>query len=107
MRRDKQGRSLFKRVHIYVEMPGKTRPDYHRFVAPPGKFFHSGGIDEILEHMAELVEKRLPMLEFRLVELASNEFKFILVGLKDYPTLVVKPAEGTPLGTNPSAETPQ
>lgn len=81
MLKDKQGRTLHRRVEIKTLFPsGRVKRQVFR--AGPKQGFHDGGIDQILEQCAADLEKRFPQFEFRLVPRGPAAFSFIYHGLK-------------------------
>jgi hypothetical protein len=64
---------LFKRVEIKVIFPPKTFPS-KRFIfrAPSDKGFNATGIYGLQDQVAEGLESKFPMWDFRLVPLAAN-----------------------------------
>lgn len=85
MRTAKGGEPAWKTLTVRV-IPAEGHPRKRKvFRAPAGKLYVADGIDKLLDHVADYLEKRHPHWEFRLVELAPNVFNFVYVGLKEDP----------------------
>lgn len=79
--RDKQGRKLYRHLTVKIELPGlpvKTR----KFTPPPHQGFHEDGIDNILESIADDLDRVYPFLDYKLVPLGANSFRFVHVGYR-------------------------
>jgi hypothetical protein len=76
---------IHRRVKIRVILPEGTgiKPLRFEVKAGPHRGFGDTGIDEVLEHAAQQIEKRFPLWEFRLVPIAENAFNFIYAGLRE------------------------
>jgi hypothetical protein len=76
------GEKLYSDMRVSVIMPGQ-KDIVWKHHAKPGMGWRADDINETLEKVADSVEKQYPSIEFRLVELAPNEFKFIYHGKKE------------------------
>jgi len=67
---------------VRVIVPGQKDVTW-RAKAKPGTGYGAEQLDAMLDHAAASVEKQYPSVDFRLVELAPNDFKFIYDRRKD------------------------
>ena len=89
MKKTKDGDPLYKRVLFKVIIGKKV---FHiRFIAEPGRFYNSDGVELAIEKVIEDLDKKFPRLEFKQVDILPNQFNFIAIGVRQMPT----PPEGT------------
>lgn len=89
---------VFKRLTFRVLLPEsivKVKPLVVK--AGPGKAFTEENRDNILMEIADQVEARFKLWDFKCIPLSRNEFKFVAVGLKMHVTA----PKVTPLGGAP------
>lgn len=83
MRRDKDGKTLYRHIDLKVILPEGYKPHHQVLRAEPGHGFTQANIDKVIENMAEQIELKHPLWEFRLVERGANAFSFIFAGTKE------------------------
>jgi hypothetical protein len=89
MKKTKDGDPLYKRVLFKVIIGKKV---FHiRFIAEPGRFYNSDGVELAIEKVIEDLDKKFPRLEFKQVDILPNQFNFIAIGVRQMPI----PPEGT------------
>ena len=88
--RSKSGEKLYRNMTVRVIMPGQKDVTW-RARAKPGTGYGSEQLDEMLEHAVKRADQMFPSVEFRLVELAPNDFKFIYEGRKGMPEKIANP----------------
>ena len=81
MKRSKLGEWLWRDMKVSVCLPDQ-KDIVWRKNAGPKRGWTADQLSEMMEKVADSVEQRYPTIEFRLVELAPNDFKFIYHGRK-------------------------
>jgi len=66
-----------------VCLPGQSDVVWRKF-CERGKGWDAAGLEQIVERAADEAERRWPLIEFRVVELAPNRIKFIYAGRRGY-----------------------
>jgi hypothetical protein len=81
---DKKGDKLYEKVFYKVIIPmNTTRKKFPFTVVADKKCGYSEEmIEDMLERIADHVEKSFPRYEFRMVQLTANRFNFIATGPK-------------------------
>lgn len=82
-----------RRIKVRVFEPGNKRHHDEVYKVAPGKMFTERGVDLVLAQVAEELERRMPLEEYRLVPIAGGQFNFIhdhtksqsVLGTDDYP----------------------
>lgn len=84
---------------------GNKRATHRRITPKPGHHWNDKGVDEVLDHIAEDLEKRFPAEEFRVVQVGPGAYNFIHAGKHELDlgagTLEV---DGVPVGRVDSAK---
>jgi hypothetical protein len=82
MKRSVSGERLWREMRVTVVLPGQKDVVWRNH-AKPKHGWSKADLDGMLDKVADSVEQRYPSIEFRLVELAPNDFKFIYHGKKE------------------------
>lgn len=80
---DGKGNPLYKRVLFKVIIGKKV---FHvRFIAEPGRFYNSDGVELAIDKVIEDLDKKFPRLEFKQVDILPNCVNFIAIGTRQPP----------------------
>jgi hypothetical protein len=69
--------------HITVRMipPPGYAEDSYTFHAPPGR--HYSDPQDVLDHVVEYLDKKYPLWDFKVVQVARDKFNFVYAGLRE------------------------
>lgn len=66
-----------KRLRVKIFLPGNSKFARRTFAARPGCVLTEDGIDQILDFLAEEVEKLFADHEYQVVQVAPDQFNFV------------------------------
>ena len=95
MKRSAQGEQLWKDMRVTVCLPGQ-KDIVWRHHTEPGKGWRAEDLEAMLAKVADSVEQKYPTIEFRLVELAANNYKFVYRGKRETMAKEIYEATGAP-----------
>lgn len=110
MKRKVYGHLFFKEIKVEIIVGKKVLK--HTYRADPGRMFGENEVDKTIENVAKYCEEKMPRIEFRMVELLPNFFKFIAVSERVFKPLVLKEedheaVEGSPDERNSEGGVPE
>ena len=82
MKRTASGEQLWRDMRVVVCLPEQKDIVFKRH-AKSRHGWTKVDLDTMLEHAVDYVENKFPSIQFRLVELAANDFKLIYAGRKE------------------------
>lgn len=66
-----------KRLRVKIFLPGNSKFARRTFAARSGCVLTENGIDQVLDFLAEEVEKSFPEHEYQLLQVAPDQFNFV------------------------------
>lgn len=76
-------KNFHTQLTIRVFNLGNKGATKRRITPKPGHHWNDKGVDEVLDHLAEDLEKRFPAEEFRLVQVGPGAYNFIHAGKRE------------------------